>query len=327
MSERPERALERGTLANPDAVLQIRTSRVDPSGMRAIDILPAGGIAIRILPDRGFDLGQAWFSGIPLAWVSRTGEAPPLDDPAGMDWGDAFGGGLVVTCGLRNVGMPSEGHGLHGTFSHIAAADVTVERVLTGEGHVRARATMVDDRDTPTLTVHREILTYAGRGRVEVTDRTVNAGPEPVEAPLLYHCNFGHPLWSGNAVLEADVTTTVPRDEASEAGLDHWRTPPDPAVGPEWVFEHDPVPVDGTASARIVQPDLGVEVVVSWDTDQLPILNQWIDANPGMSVLGLEPANCGTRGRSAERRRLGTLPAIEPGRDRMTHIAIEARHL
>ena len=39
-------ALLDGRLANPDAVLHVRESAVAPSGMRAIDVLPMGGIAI-----------------------------------------------------------------------------------------------------------------------------------------------------------------------------------------------------------------------------------------------------------------------------------------
>ena len=71
---------------------------------------------------------------MPLAWVSAVGERGPLggrlrDD----DWLRGFGGGLVATCGLRNVGAPSEGHGLHGEISHQPARDVRVARWVDGE--------------------------------------------------------------------------------------------------------------------------------------------------------------------------------------------------
>ena len=105
-----QEALAEGRLPNADAVLVSRSSRVDGEfGMRALDIRCWDGIDLRVLPDRGFDLGQAWFAGVPLAWVSAVGETGPLDRPEGMDWSTRFGGGLMVTCGLRNVGMPAEG--------------------------------------------------------------------------------------------------------------------------------------------------------------------------------------------------------------------------
>jgi hypothetical protein len=72
---------------------------------------------------------------VPLAWVSAVGERGPLggrlrDD----DWLRGFGGGLVATCGLRNVGAPSEGHGLHGEISHQPARDVASRAGSTASG-------------------------------------------------------------------------------------------------------------------------------------------------------------------------------------------------
>jgi hypothetical protein len=43
----------------------------------------------------------------------------------------------------------------------------------------------------------------------------------------------------------------------------------------------------------------------------------------GAYVLGLEPANCGTEGRSKERAR-GTLQSLEPGESREFQVEIEA---
>jgi hypothetical protein len=88
------------------------------AGARAIDIRVWDGIDIRLLPDRGLDIGAAWFRGTPLAWISQAGEqGPPTPESlvGEAGWRDAWGGGLLTTCGLSNVGRPSEGHGLHGT--------------------------------------------------------------------------------------------------------------------------------------------------------------------------------------------------------------------
>ena len=71
-------ALASGRLPNVDAVLWAREGQDAETGMRVVDVAPAGGIAVRMLPDRGLDLGQAWFAGHPLAWVSEVGEAPPI---------------------------------------------------------------------------------------------------------------------------------------------------------------------------------------------------------------------------------------------------------
>ena len=80
------------------------------AGCRAIDLRVEGGIDLRLLPDRGLDVADGWFAGVPLDWRSPVGETAAVNH----DWMLSFGGGLVVTCGLRNVGVPSEGHGQHG---------------------------------------------------------------------------------------------------------------------------------------------------------------------------------------------------------------------
>lgn len=289
--------------------------------MRAIDITPFDGIATRLLPDRGLDIGSAWFSGVPLAWVSATGESPPVEHLAGMAWGRAFGGGLLVTCGLRNVGAPSEGHGLHGTFGHLCAQDVVTTRSLA-DATVTVTGRVVDDREEPLLEVRRRITVSAAVGRIDVEDAATNLGDEPGAAPLLYHCNFGFPLWSGAARLELTRVRTVARDEASEDMLSAWQLPPPVSVGPERVLEH--TIEDGAPGwARVSNEDLGIGVTLRWDSGVLPIINQWLDPNPGMAVLGVEPSNCRTRGRAYDRAQ-GALPMLDPEETRRTSMTIEA---
>ena len=311
-------AIASGALANADAVLHVRQSTTD-AGMRAIDIVPFGGIAVRILPDRGLDIGPAWFRGVPLAWVSRIGESPPVSHLEGMAWGEGFGGGLMVTCGLRNVGMPSEGHGLHGTFSHLPATDVAIERLPDGEVVV-ITGTVVDD-DDPRLVVRRRITVAAGSGRVVLEDETTNEGDEPAPAPLLYHCNFGFPLWSDGAHLDLAPVTTSARDDDSTDVLGRWGRPLPVAKGPERVLEHR---LDSAeAWATVSNANLGMAVTIRWDGDTLPWINQWLDPNPGMAVLGIEPASCRTRGRAFERTH-GSLPMLEPASVRRTSLTFEA---
>ena len=94
------------------------------AGCRAIDLRVEAGITLRLLPDRGLDAGDAWFAGVPLDWRSPVGESASVAN----DWMLSFGGGLMVTCGLLNVGVPSEGHGQHGDFTFQKAVVEAVER-------------------------------------------------------------------------------------------------------------------------------------------------------------------------------------------------------
>jgi hypothetical protein len=120
-------------LPHPDQVASAVSSLVDDgpaAGSRAVDIRVWQGIDLRLLPDRGLDIGAAWFGGTPLAWISPAGEQGPPNPDELVDsaWFDAWGGGLMTTCGLSNVGAPSGGFGLHGTYTARAAADLQIER-------------------------------------------------------------------------------------------------------------------------------------------------------------------------------------------------------
>jgi hypothetical protein len=325
-------AVEDGRLANLDAIVSTRESILTggpANGMRAVDVRVWGGIDLRILPDRGFDLGQAWFGGAPLAWVSAVGETGPLSDPQGDAWVGAFGGGLLTTCGLRNVGAASEGHGLHGTYAHLAASGVDVRR-FGGEGvaGVVAQAT-VDDVGALShhLRLRRTIRTYAGRGRIDITDLTANLGREPEPAPILYHFNFGYPLWSRGARLTLPTVETTARDGTSAASLDTWNRPIPVESSEERVLEHVVEPDDdGLGWARIENERLGVAVTLRWRTAELPRFHQWIHPAPGIYVLGLEPANCSTGGRAHDRA-AGRLPMLGPGEVRETSLAVEVETL
>jgi hypothetical protein len=273
----------------------------------AVDVHVLGGIAFRVHPRRGLDIGAAWFRGVPLAWIAPAGEG----GAESHDWRSAWGGGLVTTCGLDNVGAASEGIGLHGTYTFLPARDVTTERSST---EVAIRAVVDEPRG---LLVERTIRTAVGSGRLEVVDATVNSAAERLEAPLLYHVNLGWPLWDSGAqvVTDADEVRLVGDDDAAPHD---WSLAPEPTPTPERVWEH----VRAT-DAAVISERLGLRVAVESD---LPRLWQWVDPAPGVYALGLEPANCSVLGRAHDRAE-GRLPFLEPGEERTTRIAITAEEL
>jgi uncharacterized protein DUF4432 len=267
----------------------------------AIDIRVHRGIELRVYPDRGLDVGAAWFRGFSLAWISPVGEGG--SDAA--DWRAAWGGGLITTCGLDNVGAPSEGIGLHGTYTFLEARDVEVVRT---SDEVVCRATIVDPRG---LRVERTIRSRIGGGRVALADRTTNVAEETLEAPLLYHVNLGWPLWDTGARVETDALEIVPRDE--DAAPHDPRSAPEPATIPERVWEHV-----GATRAEVINEALGLRVSVE---SNLPRLWQWVD--PAIYALGIEPANCSVLGRAHDRAE-GRLPTLAAREARDTNIVITA---
>jgi hypothetical protein len=301
-------------LANLDAIASATASRTE-GGWRALDVRVWEGIDIRLLPDRGLDCFGAWYRGVPLAWVSGVGERGPIsgrlrDD----DWLRGFGGGLVATCGLRNVGAPSEGHGLHGEISHQPARDVRLERAVEGDQVVLRASATVDEVSAlgHRLELSRTWTTRTGEGLLELVDVTRNLGREPEPAPLLYHVNLGAPLWSPGATPALDARRTIPRDEDA---IEPWDRALELVPGArERVFEHEV----SERVATVDSPPTGLRLTLRWD---LPRLHQWVHPAPGIAVLGLEPANCSVRGRAFDRAE-GRLPVLEPGEERVTRLGI-----
>ena len=286
------------------------------AGCRAIDLRVEAGITLRLLPDRGLDAGDAWFAGVPLDWRSPVGESASVAN----DWMLSFGGGLMVTCGLLNVGVPSEGHGQHGDYTFQHADVLAVERsgdALVVQGRIAEVAALGHN-----LEVRRTWRTYAGEGRVQLEDVITNRGHTTDPALQLYHVNLGPPLWSEGSRLTLDARTTHPRDADAEPFADAWDAAPALMPGaPERVFEHEVVPgPEGWCSAAV--HGAGLEVEVRWDAATMPRLWQWV--HPSYGVLGLEPANCSVLGVAHDRAE-GRLPELGPGEERRTRLEIRAR--
>ena len=319
---------EAGLLGSLD---QVAVARASVSGadrghpQRALDLRVLGGVDLRLLPDRGLDLGAAWYAGVPLAWASRVGEVQPLERPLGADWNGAFGGGLLTTCGLQNVGAASEGHGQHGTFSHLRATEVRVDRLVEGAELALQVTGVVEDVDAlgTSLRCERTVRTVTGRGEVTVVDVVTNLGAEPVAAPVLYHVNLGAPLWAPGARLVAASSQVLPRDAAAAAVGAAWQSAPSPRPGAaELVLEHvlEPGP-DGWCHVRVENDALGIALELAWDATTMPRLHQWVHPAAGVYVLGLEPANCSVLGRAADRAQ-GRLPVLQAGASRTTRVRL-----
>ena len=269
-----------------------------------LDVRVFGGIDLRLHPERGLDVGAAWFRGIPLAWIAPTGES----GADAREWRAAWGGGLLTTCGLDNVGAPSEGIGLHGTYLFLQAEDVRTSR---SDDAIVCTATVHDPRG---LRVERTIRTSVEEGRLELRDRAVNVADVELEAPLLYHINLGWPLWDVGSRVNTDALEVKPRD--SDAAPHDWRAGPAVvAEKTERVWEHV-----GATRASVTNERLGLRVAIESD---LPRLWQWVDPNPGVYVLGLEPANCSVLGRAHDRAD-GRLPHLSPGAERTTNLVLTA---
>lgn len=106
------------------------------AGMRVIEV-DTGSLCFSILPARGMDIGKTKYKGEAISWISKTGAvAPWYYENDGYAWLRSFTGGLITTCGLRNIGSPVGEHGLHGRIANIPANKVSVFADWVGEEYI-----------------------------------------------------------------------------------------------------------------------------------------------------------------------------------------------
>ena len=337
MNEHAEHELRelRRRIGDVSQLVSTRAARLSDGsedGVRVIDARAAGGLSAMILADRGLDLGAVWAAGHQVSWQSTTGAVHPayFSEPT---WLRSFHGGLLTTCGLQNVGLPSTdqgtSHGLHGRISNIAARNVA-HRVIEQDGRLVAEVSG-DLRETDVfgsdLLLRRRITLPMGERVVHVEDEVVNQGFAPAAVLILYHVNLGYPVVADGARLIGPAAQVVGRDERAQGAIgDHASFPPPEDGFAEYVYEHRLRDRDASeASISLANPTFaptgGIAVTVTWDPRQLPRLWQWRMLGPGMYLTGLEPANCGLAGRAAERE-AGTLPMLEPGETRRFGISV-----
>lgn len=294
-------------------------------GVEAVDFRTGCGFSFTVLPGRGMDISFAEYNGIPLCWRSPTGEVEAsFYEPEGLGWLRSFYGGLLVTCGMTQVGAPCEDEGeslgLHGRISNIPAKNVWADTRWEGDELVmwvqgKVRETRVFGEN---LVLTRRIWAKLGEPKLHIYDIIENEGFSETPLMLLYHINIGFPVADEEAELLAPSLEVRPRDEEAEKGVESWSSlqPPTPGFK-EQVFyhemgcdEHDHVYV--ALVNRGFDGGRGIGVYVRYHKSQLPRFVQWKMMGEGLYVVGLEPANCLVEGRAAERER-GTLRFIEPG--------------
>jgi hypothetical protein len=308
-------------------------------GGAVIQLRTGAGLMIEVTPDKGMDLSLAEFGGTPISWQSPAGDVhPAYYEPEGTGWLRTASGGLLMTCGLTQVGVPSieggEAHGLHGRIHHTPARGVCAEGVWQGDEYEMRISGLLEEVALfgNRLQLRRDIRARLGDNRITIRDEVYNAGFDPSPHMVLYHFNFGFPLLSEAAQLQFPAGAHVePFGEGVPlAGYDRWEKPE--ADVSERVYEHELRLEQEWSEAAIRQPFFPVggmtqpvEVKLRWQTAALPRLVQWRMPGAGVHALGLEPANCRVAGIGAERER-GTLRMLAPGESAVYELELSVGH-
>lgn len=299
-------------------------------GTSAAIFRTGSGLEFTALPDRGMDIAEASWCGIPISWASPTGRtAPPFYDSRGDEWLRGFYGGLLVTCGLTYAGAPcvdqEEELGLHGRASNIPARKVSVNEGWEGDEYsMKLSGEIVQAKVfEPTIVLKRQIVARLGESKLWIKDIVENNGYSTSPHMIVYHMNMGFPVVDKGSRLVHRSSEVIPRDEEAEKGIDEYSTFSEPIPGyEEQVFYHDMTPdSSGLVKVGIVNETRDIGVKLCYRKEQLPRFIEWKMMGESTYVVGMEPSNCWVEGRDKDRER-GILQFLEPGEKRSYEIEV-----
>jgi hypothetical protein len=302
------------------------------NGQRALHLYNAVGLEFIVLPDRGFDIWDARYKGIPLTWIAPGSPHPP---DWGAGWLRGFNGGLLTTCGPTHVGpaetddLTGERSDIHGNFTRLRAENYHTVQWWNGiqEGGRRdnfaleLNAELNDAAFFGTqLSIFRKYSLYHDMPSLNIHDVIINMGDTPAPLMLLYHFNLGYPLVREGTKLYASGRTYA-RDAAARAGLDTWDTYDAPSAGyAEQVFYHH-LRRDFAGHAEVLIGTDALALHLQWEAASLPCFTQWKNTRQRQYVNGIEPGNCVPEGRNAARK-AGRLQMLAPGETVETYLCL-----
>jgi hypothetical protein len=309
-------------------------------GVRLLEFRTGTGFSFDVVVDRTFDVGRCEFRDTPLAWIANPGTVGPWfyenDD---WGWFRAWGGGMVVTCGLDHTLGPGDDsaddydqphirktvhYGLHGRVGGLPARLVGYgerwdgdECVLWAEGEVLQSSIFAEH-----LVLRRRIEARIGESRFTIHDEVENVGHHRTSHMILYHCNVGFPIVDeGSRLLVPSSATTT----GYGVPIEGYRRLAGPTPNfTEACFEHELVAAsDGTVPVAAVNERLGLGVYQVFRYAQLPHHTVWRMMGEDTYALAMEPSTNRDAGRWDARER-GELQSLEPGERRSYDLEIGA---
>jgi hypothetical protein len=320
-------------------VRRIKLAEGPEAEVELVQVRTGAGLAYTLNASRCLDIALAEYCGVPISWHSPAGDVhPAYYDSEGAAWLRTAAGGLLMTCGLTQVGSAcvedGQSLGVHGRAHHTPARHVAAEGRWNGDEYDVRVAGVVEETALfgDSLRLTREIRSRLGESRLAIRDVVENVGFAPAPLMVLYHFNFGFPLMDKDTQVALPSRKIVPREsDLTLDGLDAWQ-PPTPNFR-ERVYYHEELKTDskGWTAVTVRNPHfplaggtVPLAVHLRWSTANLPRFAQWRMPGTGVYVLGIEPANCHVEGRSAERKR-GTLVMLEPGKSAAFDLELDVK--
>jgi hypothetical protein len=258
-------------------------------GMRFIQMFN-GCINLMVSVDRALDIYQAEFQGQNVVFLSKNGLVNPSLSSNAISFINDFGGGLLYTCGLDNIGSPRENFVQHGSISYIPANHVNIKNgyikedfFISVEGSMHYTSLFGHD-----LILNRKITLFYDKPNIHIEDTIINQNGYEDHYMLMYHFNFGYPFINEHTKIKFEEivkTEIFNQDETKTYGDYHQLEKPD-IKKPEEVFVHQLK----EGKSRIDVMNVEDCATIEFNTKRLKYLTEWKSMAKGDYALGIEPS-------------------------------------
>lgn len=302
-------------LGNIDQIAGIRESvllRGRGEQMHIAEFYNAAGLRFTVVPDRCMDVFDMSYKGVNISFQSKNGlTSPQAFSAADGEFAEQWPGGMLVTCGLGNVGGHSDEGGVfptHGRISHVPAKNFGTRTFWEGDDYILRAAGEVHQTKMYSrhLSIQRTIETSLNAKSVKFHDVITNFEPDDEPYMILYHFNFGYPLLQPDSLVQVSKADITPMNDMSNDPV-HMMEPED-GRGEELYFRTN---LGDKACGVIYNERLELGAYVAFDTTNLPNMLQWKEMKTHDYVLALEPCNTygPNRQQAMAEKKIAVLPA------------------
>ncbi len=277
-------------------------------GVRAIEV-NTGSLCFTILPDRCMDVAQCFYKGTAVSWISKTGiTAPTYYEKDGKNFLRGFFGGLITTCGLKNIGVPYGEYGLHDRIANTPAEKISIYADWEGDEYIMSVSGQIRDAAVfgSNILLKRKIYTKLFSNEVIVEDTLVNEGFNDEDIALCYHCNFGYPL-----IREGAKIINVPDEVADISAPIHNKEE-----------ECIPVELDGDMPTVGISNE-DITLYLTYNAKTTPDFLIWKMLGESEYVVGLEPRTTNLGGGNIEKN--NKYVKLKPFEEYKTYIKFEIK--
>ncbi len=250
-----------------------------------------GSLNLMISVDRALDIYSADFRGKNVVFKSKNGIVNPKLSSQAIGFINDFGGGLLYTCGLDNIGGPRDGYIQHGSLAYLPAEHVNITKgfdehkkfFVSVEGEIKYTSLFGHH-----LVLKRSIKLFFNQSSIFIEDQIENLNHEDDQYMLMYHFNFGYPFINEHTKLYfSNISKTDVFNQNKKRTYSDFHRLEKPIVNyPEEVFIHE---FDNT-STKIDIINQEDSVSLHFDNERLKYMTQWKSMASGDYALGIEPA-------------------------------------